>query len=69
MRWATFLLFNALGAITWVSAISAIGFYGLSYGKDYLLPILRQIPIAIYILIGAIIAIWIVFHLAQKNRD
>jgi membrane protein DedA with SNARE-associated domain len=69
MRWTSFLLFNALGAIAWVSIVSVVGFYGLSYGKDYLLPVLRQIPIGIYILIVTVVTIWVVLHLTQKNRD
>jgi membrane protein DedA with SNARE-associated domain len=63
MMWPEFLLFNALGALVWASAISALGYYGMHFGKE-LLPYIKSLDIDVYYIAGAIAVIWLVTHIA-----
>lgn len=68
MRWPEFLLFNALGALAWASAVSTLSYYGTSWGKK-LLPTLQSLHISIYVLIPIVIALWLVFAATRKQRS
>ncbi|MHB8841778.1 MAG: DedA family protein [Candidatus Aquicultor sp.] len=69
MPWHEFLLFNALGALAWASAISALGYYGTTYGKQ-LLPILKSLHLSIYALAIVLVVVWLVSRevLARRKR-
>lgn len=59
MHWKTFALFNFLGALTWVTVIASLG-YLFGSQLDRLLAIVKQVEIALLILllIGLAIYLW-----------
>ena len=68
MRWAKFLLFNVLGAISWAVVITLLGFF---FGKSW--DLLEQyIKGTGWVLAGVIVAAVIVYHILRrrkKNRE
>jgi len=63
MRWRTFLVFNACGAVAWCTVI---GFAGYALGQSWaLLEVwIGRFGIAALVLVGALVAIW---HLRRKK--
>lgn len=69
MPWRQFALFNFLGAVTWVTAISLIGFL---FGGEWpqLLRILRRVNLgvlALFLLVALIL--WLRHRIAQAEAD
>ncbi len=67
MRWETFALFNALGAISWVTVIACVGYF---FGKEWqrLLPVIRNFNIVLLIVIAlAALAMW--WRYRSKRTD
>ncbi len=66
MRWEKFALFNALGAISWVTAIACVGYF---FGKQWqrLLPVIRNVNIALLVVIGlAVLFAWWRYRRSQR---
>ena len=68
MPWRRFVLFNFLGAITWVTVISCVGyFFGSQW--DRLLRIVKNANIAILVLVAIIALVhWLRSRKAKLNK-
>ncbi len=58
MRWERFAIFNVLGAATWVSAVSLLGY---SFGKhwDTLVPLFRRVNLGLALVVAlGLVALW-----------
>jgi len=62
MPWPRFLLFNCLGAVTWVTAISLMA-YIFAVNLPLLLKIVGRSG---WVLLGLFIAIWLFFYLKRR---
>ncbi len=63
MSWRRFALFNALGAVTWVSVISLVGyFFGTQWGR--LVHIFKDVD---YALLGALVFLLLWFWLRRRK--
>ncbi len=67
MRWREFGLFNALGAVTWVSVISLVGyFFGSQW--DELLRLLKEVDYALLGLL-ALLLVWLYVRHRRASRN
>ena len=66
MQWKRFLLYNFLGALTWVVTMAALGYY---FGSQWerLLEIMKGADIALLVVAGALVALW--WHRQKRGRD
>ena len=67
MRWPRFATFNALGAATWVAAVSLLGY---TFGKhwDQLLPMFRKVNIVLAVVV-ALVVIWLWWKYRTANGE
>ncbi len=64
MRWRAFATFNALGAITWVTAVSLVGYF---FGRhwDKLVRIFKEVD---FLVLGAIVLLLVWFWLRHRQH-
>lgn len=69
MHWLTFLLYNAIGAAAWASAMSTVGYAGTDLAR-VVLPYLRSIHVAAWalILIAAMVVLVHALYEAEHER-
>ena len=65
MQWKRFLLYNFLGALTWVVTVAALGYY---FGSQWerLLEIMKGADIALLVVGGALVALW--WHRQKRGQ-
>jgi membrane protein DedA with SNARE-associated domain len=68
MPWKEFLLFNFLGAATWVAVISSIGYL---FGRHWhlLLRAMRNFNIVALIIVALVTAVLVLRHRARERRE
>lgn len=67
MPWGEFLVANALGAIVWASAVTAVGYFGLKAAEQLLLA--NRVVQTIVMFAGAIAIAWFVVKRRQLRRN
>jgi membrane protein DedA with SNARE-associated domain len=67
MEWRRFALFNFLGAITWVTTISCIGFFFGSNWKS-LVRTLHHLHLGVGVLLLAGVVIWLAWRNLRRDR-
>ncbi len=68
MDWPRFALFNFLGAITWVTTISCIGFF---FGRSWetLLRTLRRFNLGAGVVLIAAVVVWLAWRSWRERRE
>ena len=66
MQWRRFLLYNFLGALTWVVTMAALGYY---FGSQWerLLEIIKGADIALLVAAAALAAVW--WHRQKRGQS
>lgn len=69
MPWKQFAVFNFLGAATWVTVISVVGFL---FGSEWhqLMRIVRRINMGVLVLVAVVaLVLWVRHRIAQAGRE
>lgn len=64
MRWRTFFIFNVLGAISWATVMTLLGFF---FGQSWHL-LEQYIKGAGFIFAGAVVVGFVVYHLLKRRK-